>query len=319
MSELRWNPTLREWVVTATHRQTRPLLPSSFCPFCVGAEEVPKPYEILSLPNRFPSFHLKPPPPSIKGNALYKVRKAKGAAEVVLYSSSHNTTLAEQSEEHLIKLITLWQNRVLELGNKSFIKYVFIFENKGEVIGVTLHHPHGQIYGFSFIPPIIKKELSSAKKYYKKQNRCLHCEIIKIEKKDKVRIVTENKKFVAFIPFYARWPYEVHIYPKVHQTSILELKSRDSKLSFARILKEVLNKYDALFNFSFPYMMVLHQKPTDKRDYSFYHWHIEFYPPYRAANKIKYLAGCESGTGTFINDTLAEEKAEELRKANFLK
>lgn len=320
MAELRYNPILEEWVVTATHRQERPLLvsPSSDaprpCPFCVGAEEVPEDYNVLSLPNRFPSFHLKPPKPDINGDDFYKVKKAKGVAEVVLYSSIHTTTLAEQSVEKIIDLISLWKERYEELGKKKFVKYVFFFENKGEVIGVTMPHPHGQIYAFPFIPPIIQREIASSKKFFKKNKKCIHCEVIKKEEEFQKRIIFENKTCISFIPFYARWPYEVQIYPKKHLLSFSDFNVQEIK-QLAECLKQVLIRYDKLFNFSFPYVMVIHQRPTDKKEYPFYHFHIEFYPPYRSANKIKYLAGSETGAGCFINDTLAEEKAEELKNA----
>lgn len=319
MSELRFNPILREWVITATHRQERPLLVSEedskrSCPFCVGAREVPEPYALACLPNRFPSLHLQPPQPGIKGDEFYKVLPAQGAAEVVLYSSDHNTTLSRQSVRKITSLISLWQERYRVLGRKKVVRYVFLFENKGEVIGVTMPHPHGQIYAFPFIPPVIERELRSSESYLREEGRCIHCEVIKKEKEEGRRIVGENKDFLAFIPFYARWPYEVHIYPQRHLLSLSEFEEEE-KGSLAKILKAVLSRYDHLFNFSFPYMMVMHQSPTDEKDYSYYHFHIEFYPPHRNAQKIKYLAGSESGAGTFINDTSAEEKAKELRTA----
>ncbi len=321
MSELRWNPILREWVVTATHRQNRPLLPThpsngypATCPFCVGAEEVPTPYEVLALPNRFPSFQSPPPPPDVKSDDFYLVRPAEGLAEVVLYSSEHNSSLAKQSLPRINKLISLLQERYLELGSKKFVKYVFFFENRGEVIGVTLPHPHGQIYAFPFIPIILERELKSSKNYFTKNKKCLHCEVIKREIKCAKRIVYQNECFVAFVPFYARWPYEVHLYPKRHQEGINDLKDKEKEY-LSHCLKIILNKYDNLFGLPFPYMMIIHQKPTDGKNYPFYHFHFEFYSPQRAKNKIKYLAGCESGAGNFVQDTIAEKKAEELRRA----
>lgn len=314
MSELRYNPVLREWIITATHRQERPLLPKKpgSCPFCVGAEEVPEPYEMVVLPNRFPSLHINPPAPEIESDEFYRVEEAKGICEVVLYSPEHNSTLSQQSIPHIAKLVSLLTERYKELGSKDYVKYVLFFENKGEIIGVTMHHPHGQIYAFPFIPPIIERELTSSREFFEKNKKCLHCEIIRKERSFKKRIVYENEIFVSFIPFYARWPYEVHIYPKQHLLSFLDFQDKERE-KLAEVLKIVLVKYDNLFSFSFPYMMIIHQKPTDNNDYSYYHFHIEFYPPHRSKDKIKYLAGCESGAGTFINDTLAEEKAEELK------
>lgn len=319
LSELRWNPVLQEWVVTATHRQDRTFMPpKDYCPLCPTkpggiATEVPSEgYEIVVFENKFPSFKAEPPEPAIEGTPLFGVKPSQGICEVVLYSSNHEGSLAQASEEDLTNLIEVWVDRYTELGEKDFIDYVLIFENKGEVIGVTLSHPHGQIYAFPFIPPRPAKELSSAEEYMKKHGRCLFCDINEEEIRDGRRIVLENDSFIAVIPFYARYPYEVHISPKVHHASIDELSGRERR-HLAGILKKLLMKYDNLFGFPFPYIMVMHQKPTDGKEYPHYHFHIEFYPPHRTATKLKYLAGCESGAGTFINDTLPEDKAAELR------
>lgn len=320
MSELRWNPVLEEWVITATHRQDRTFLPpKDFCPLCPTKKgkfptEIPgEDYEIAVFENKFPSLQRNAPAPELKGDGLYKIKKAKGVCEVIVYTPVHGTTLAGQPQEEIYKLIKVWKDRYKELGSLSYIKYVFIFENKGEIIGVTLHHPHGQIYAFPYIPPKIAKEVSSGRKYFNKNHKCLFCDILKRERKTRKRIVYENNRFTAIVPFYAKYPYEVHILSRKHKSSILDFNENDIK-DFAKILKVILVKYDKLFGFSFPYMMVMHQSPTDGKKYNYYHWHMEFYPPYRTKNKVKYLAGCESGAGSFINDTLAEEKAAELKK-----
>lgn len=315
MSELRWNPVLEEWVITATHRQARPVVLSdpNVCPLCPGVLEVPEDFQIVSFENRFPSLQRNPPEPLVEDDELYKVREAKGICEVVVYSSRHEGSLAEQSLQDIYNLIQVWKDRYEELRAHDYIDYVFIFENKGEAIGVTMSHPHGQIYAFPYIPPKIQKELDSGRKYKEEKGRCLFCDILRKELDDGRRIVAENQSFVAFIPFYARYPYEVHIYPRKHILSLIEFDGEHQK-DFAVILKTILTKYDNLFGFSLPYMMIMHQEPTDGKDYSYYHFHLEFYPPHRSATKIKYLAGCESGAGSFINDTAAEEKAKELRE-----
>jgi len=320
MSELRWNPVLEQWVITATHRQDRTYKPpKDFCPLCptkpgkVETEIPAQDFEIAVFENMFPSLQRCAPDPAVPGNSFYRVKKAAGICEVVVYTPSHSTTLAEQPVEKIFQLGCVWQDRFRELGDRDYIKYVFIFENKGEVIGVTLHHPHGQIYAFSYVPPVIQRELESTGRYWKKNRRCLFCDILRKEISERKRLVAQNSRFAAFIPFFARYPYEVHIFSRKHLES-LDQFSREDIWQMAEILKTVLVKYDKLFGFSLPYMMVMHQSPTDGRKYPGCHWHIEFYPPYRTAEKLKYLAGCESGAGSFINDTLAEEKAEELRK-----
>lgn len=314
MSELRWNPVLEEWVIVAKGRQHRTHLPdSSDCPLCPGVLEIPGDFEIACFENRFPSLRSDPQEPEIEGDELYRVRSAQGICEVVVYTPEHEGTLTDQSVQKIYNLIRVWKDRYEELGSRDFIDYVFIFENKGELIGVTLHHPHGQIYAYPFIPPKIRTELNASLKYYREHgNRCLFCEILSKEREYEKRIVAENESFTAFIPFFARYPYEVHIYPNQHASSIAFFDDIVQQ-ELAMILKNVLLKFDNLFNFSFPYIMVMHQEPTTGEKYDHYHFHIEFYPPHRTKEKIKYLAGSESGAGSFINDAAAEEKAEELR------
>ncbi|NLY11833.1 MAG: galactose-1-phosphate uridylyltransferase [Firmicutes bacterium] len=318
MSELRWNPQLQQWVIVATHRQNRTYKPpAEFCPLCPtkpGAfpTEVPADdYEIVVFENKFPSLTPSPSEPAVEGSELYPVAPNKGVCEVVLYSSKHNGTLAEESVEHITNLIHVWADRYTELGNRPEIEYVYIFENKGEAVGVTLHHPHGQIYAFPFIPPFLEKELDSAKKHMDTHGTCLYCDILKQEKQDDLRIVSGNDSFTAFVPFFARYPYEAHVYPKRHVGSIADLTDSECE-ELAVVLKDLMMKYDSLFGFSLPYIMVIHQAPT-KGDYPEYHFHFEFYPLHRAENKLKFLAGVESGAGTFITDMSPEDQAKRLR------
>lgn len=321
MSELRWHPLRREWVITATHRMDRTYKPpKDFCPLCPtkpGAfpTEVPaEDYEIVVFQNKFPSLQPEPPEPDVMGTDITPVDLAKGECEVVLYSPRHDGTLAQESVEHICNLIRVWKDRYQELGSREEIQYVLIFENKGEAVGVTLHHPHGQIYAFPFIPPVQEQELLALTQHRQKTGRCLVCDIVAREKDDGRRIVAESQHFMAVIPFYARYPYEVHILAKGHKPSLAALDS-EWEWDLARLLKLVMVKYDHLFGFSLPYLMTIHQAPTGGKFKGEGHLRIEFYPPHRSANKLKYLAGCESGAGTFINDSAPEAKAAELREA----
>jgi UDPglucose--hexose-1-phosphate uridylyltransferase len=318
---MRWNPVMAEWVVTATHRQDRTFLPpADYCPLCPTAEggfptEVPRSkYDFVVFENKFPSLMKTAGEPAVAGTDLFPVQPSLGVCEVVLYSSDHKSTLTDMPVEKLAQLIKVWRDRYEQLGAHDEIRYVFIFENKGEAIGVTIHHPHGQIYAFSHMPPRIERELQSEARHFAATKRCLHCDIIKEERSDGRRVFVENDGFVALIPFYARYPYETHVYAKNHIPSLADF-SEENEFQLAQLLHVVLNKFDHLFGFSLPYMMVMHQRPTDgdHNDYPGSHFHIEFYPPNRTAEKLKFLAGCESGAGTFVNDTLPEEKAAELR------
>jgi UDPglucose--hexose-1-phosphate uridylyltransferase len=320
VSELRWNPLLGEWVATATHRQDRTFLPpADFCPLCPTRAggfptEVPEEtYDIVVFENRFPTLRPDPPVPAVEGSELYAVRPGAGQCEVVVYTPHHDATLAAEPVEQIHKLVRVWTDRFRELGAEKYADYVFIFENKGIAIGVTLHHPHGQIYAYPFIPPRVARELEQSLAHRDETGRCLVCDIMNEERRDGRRIVAGNDSFVAVVPFFARWPYEVHIYSTRHLQALTDMSDAEQR-DLASILKMVLVAFDKLFDLSFPYMMVLHQRPTDGGAYDYYHFHVEFYPPLRTASKLKYLAGSETGAGAFINDTLAEEKAVELRQ-----
>jgi UDPglucose--hexose-1-phosphate uridylyltransferase len=286
-------------------------MPADWCPFCPGSGRVPDNYDCYIYPNDFPAFSIPPPELAIQGDDFYRVARSQGKCDVVLYSPDHNTSLPQLSLDHLVKLVQLWRKRFMELKATLGVRYVLIFENKGAVIGVTMSHPHGQIYAFPFIPPRLMREMEAARAHQRAKRRCLFCDILKKERRDERRIVAENKAFTAFVPFYARWPYEVHIFSRRHLGTLDQFRASEER-GLAEILKWVTLKYDNLYQFSFPYMMLMHQAPTKGR-FPYFHFHIEFYPPHRGKEKLKYLASVETGAGTFLNDSLAEEKAAELR------
>jgi UDPglucose--hexose-1-phosphate uridylyltransferase len=323
LNQLRWDPTLEEWVAYATHRQERTFLPPpEYCPLCPTKPggfptEVPREsYDIVVFENKFPSFIPGAPEPEEAGTALAPTAPGRGVAEVVLYSDDHDATLAGMSEERIRNLVEVWADRYEELGSLDFVDYVFIFENKGEAIGVTLHHPHGQIYGYPFVPPRPARELEAARSYRSEnEGRCLHCDLLSDEHEDGRRLISKGEHFTAFIPFYAHFPYEVHLYARRCVPSIADLLAEERR-DMARVLKRLLAGYDRLFGFSLPYMMVMHQAPTDGKDYEgIAHFHVEFYPPNRTADKLKYLASSETGGGAFIVDALPEQTAGTLRQA----
>lgn len=320
MLKIRWNPIQKRWIIIATHRQDRTYKPPKYyCPLCPTKKgglhtEVPvEDYDIVVFENKFPSLQPVPPEITKKGFKFFKCDKARGICEVVLFTSDHDGIMSEKPLSRYIKLVKVWRDRYQELGAKDFIDYVFIFENKGEEVGVTLHHPHGQIYAYPFIPSIIEQELNSSKEYLKKEGKCLFCKILQEEKKDGRRIIVSNDSFTALVPFYASYSYEVHIYANKHLSSFNDFSEKE-EIDLAAILKTILMKFDNLFGFVLPYIMAIHQQPTNGTGREYSHFHIEFYPPYRTKDKLKYLAGSELGVGAFINDSLPEEKAQELRK-----
>ncbi len=319
MSERRWNPVLREWVITATHRQDRTFLPPrDFCPLDPTRPgqtptEIARPdYDIVVFQNRFPSLRPNPPEPAVEGTDLTPVAPAVGETEVIVYTPQHDATLAQMSVRRIERLIAVWADRTRELGARPEVRYVFVFENKGESIGVTLHHPHGQIYAYPAVPPILEREAASARDHRERTGSCVWCDLQAQELGDGRRVVFQTDGWVGGVPFFAHWPYEVHLTPKRHIGWLYELDGTE-RLELARALKTLLVKYDNLFGFSLPYIMAIHQRPSEPGHDGF-HLHFEFYPPNRTEKKLKYLAGSETGAGAFINDTLPEETAGRLRE-----
>ena len=312
--ELRWNPITREWVIMVTERQGRPVFLEGFCPFDPGASEVPEDYEVLSIPNRFPSLR-RDAPDGAKADNFFKTAPAAGACEVVLYSGNHETSLGDEPVSHIKKVVDLWQQRYLDLSREPHVRYVFIFENRGREIGVTLDHPHGQIYAYPFIPPFIERRLEGARRYHLDTGRCLFCDIIEKERKaSPSRIILENDHFIALVPFWAKWSYEVNIYPRRHLGGLDEI-GEGEKWGLVKALKKVLLKYDGLYGFRLPFVMAIHQRPTGGTGGCYYcHMSVEFYPPHRSRDRLKYLGGSEMGAGAHINVTSPEEAADQLRR-----
>ncbi len=313
MPELRWHPILKRWNIISDTRQNRPMLPEDSCPLCPEVLEVPQEdYYIVSFENRFPSLERNPETPNLEGDSFYKVRENKGVCEVLLYSSDHDASPADLSLERYEDLIRVWRDRFEELAKEDFLDYIFVFENRGREIGVSLDHPHGQIYAFPFIPPLARRSIKSAKSHYEENDECIFCRIIKKEEEFGDRIIWEDDNFTAFVPFYARFPYEIHLFPKRHFPTIKALTDEESS-SLATGIKTVLNKYMNLFPIDdFPYILSFHQAPVDGKDHSYYHFHLEFYSIQLGEDKIKRRAGVETGTNAFISSLSPEKMAEDL-------
>ena len=304
---MRWNPSRHEWVTYSAGRKDRTTFPpKEYCPFCPGKNldfptEIPfSNFEIAVFPNRWASFNS-----SGKEIFLDEVisRPSKGHCEVVVYSSEHLATVSEMSLERIELLTKVWIDRYTDLIRNPDIKYILPFENRGEECGVTLHHPHGQIYAYPFIPPAIETEI----KAFKKEN-FLKKIMNKLEKK---YYVYQNNNFIAAVPPFARYAYEVWIFSKKQIEGPWKFTDQEIE-DFAKCIKKVVGGYDAFLGKKCPYVMGLHASPT--LDDNNFHFHIEFYPPLRHDDKPKILAGSESMAGVFIMDVLPEESAQVLRK-----
>lgn len=315
MAELRYHPLIKDWVMIASHRQGRPQMPKDYCPFCPGSGKVPDHFDVYEYDNDFPALSQHPPVPDDVATDFFKTAPAYGKCEVILYSPEHTVTLPELSVEHIAKLVDLWVERFEAISADEKIKYVFIFENRGEMVGVTMPHPHGQIYGYSVLPKKIELELASANEYYAENHKCIFCEMLEQEIRAKQRIIFENEAFTVFLPFFCEYPYGVYVMPKRHIANITQLDEQE-KFLLAKTLRETVGTLDSLFGFKFPYMMCMHNAPVNSGDVEQqYHFHIEFFPPMRSADKQKFNASSETGVWAHCNPTAPEEKAVELREA----
>jgi UDPglucose--hexose-1-phosphate uridylyltransferase len=312
----RWHPFRGEWVVYAAHRQHRTFLPPpEYNPFAPStdpshATELPAGnYDVAVFENRFPTMHMapEPAPPS-----LTATRPGSGTCEVVVYTQKASTSLAGLSLDHLEVVLEALADRYRELGARPEIQYVMPFENRGVEVGVTLHHPHGQIYAYPFVPPLAQIELRQQAEFYRQHGDGLLRSHIENELRDGRRILYAGPGAVAFVPSFARYAYEVWIAPARAVASMADL-SAGERLEFARALKTVLLKFDGLWGKPFPYVLVFHQAPTDGLPHPEAHLHIECYSAFRMPGRLKYLAGSELGAGVFTSDTLPELKAAELQ------
>jgi len=326
--EQRWHPLREEWIIIAAHRQNRPWT----------GEEVEQ--NVKSIPEYVQDCYLCPGNKRVSGiqndnyqqnfifdndhacvsfdaphvkeqDGLYKSKPATGISRVVCYSPKHNVTLAELEFDQVVSLLKVWQNQYSELAAHPEINHVLIFENKGEAVGVSNPHPHCQIYATNFVFKYIETEARVSEEYFGQNQKNLFQEIIALEKKDNKRIIFENDSAIAFVPYFARYAYEVYVAPKKTYPSISAMPIGEL-MDFAEALQCVLVKFDNLWKMPFPYVMPLHQAPTDGKAYPNFHFHIEFHPPLRKPNVLKYLAGPEIGGGNFLSDTSPEEKAAEL-------
>lgn len=313
---MRWHPLRKEWVVYASHRQNRTFLPpKDYSPLAVSKNkdfptEMPAGnYQVAVFENLFPSLTMAA---DDKPSLSAETAPAKGVCEVVVFTQDPDSSLGDLPVSHIKTVLEVWGERTKEIAANGNIKYVMPFENRGVEMGVTLHHPHGQIYAYPFIPPIQEGIFNSMKEFYLKNKKTLLQQMVEEEIKDGRRVLVENKSAIAFVPVCARYTYETWITLKrpvqyLHQLSAQEIQD------LAIVLKTVLLKFDKMWQKTFPYLMIIYQAPTDGNDNSHAHLYFQLTPPYRTQDRLKFLAGTELGAGIFINDSLPEEKAAELK------
>ena len=328
--EQRWHPLREEWVLYTSHRGGRPWLgekkePQTTgvpaydpgCALCPGNKRLNGQNPVYSgaywFTNDLPCFG-SPAEVSQVANTedlLYQRRPAHGTAEVVCYHPDHGRTFADLTGDEARAIVDLWAERYRVLGARPEVAHVLIFENKGALVGTSNPHPHCQIYASSMIYGIIEREVRSSKKYFEEHSQGLGQAILAREAAGP-RVICENADFLGCVPWFARYAYEVFILPKQPAASLGDLSS-SQRGSLADLMIDVAIRYDNLWQMQMPYVMVLHQAPTDGQDYDYFPFHLEYHPPLRKPDTMKYLAGPEIGGGSMTNESDPDAKAAELQ------
>ena len=298
--EIRWDPLAAEDVVIAAQRQDRTFLPpAGECPLDPSTPErkteIPAPdYDVVVFENRFPSL-----------------RTPHGRCEVLCFTSVHEASFATLTPKRARTVMAAWIDRTVTLGAMPEVEQVYCFENRGEEIGVTLHHPHGQVYAFPFVTPRTQRMIDQAARH-----PGLFDDLVAKEVNAGTRVVARNEHWVAFVPRAARWPFEVRVFP-LHRVPDLPALSDEARDSFGPLYLDVLRRFDGLFGRPAPYIAAWHQAPcrADRETRENFGAHLQVFSVRRAAGKLKYLAGTESGMGVWINDIVPEEAARRLREA----
>ena len=328
--EQRWHPLRREWVVISSHRDQRPwqgetvggARPPSApyaadCYLCPGNGRIsgqlnPEYSGVFAFDNDHPCVGPLSPEPSPPPRAPYRNLRADGLSRVVCYSPRHDLSLAELPHESVVRLLEALQVEFRTLAARPEVRHVLMFENKGDVVGVSNPHPHCQIYATNFVFRTIELEAEASAAYVGEHGRVLFQDIIAAEDEAEVRLLTTSRHALAFVPYFARYPYETIVAPRATHANIAELSTEELD-HLATSLRDALVRMDNLWRIPFPYVMALHQAPLDGSAHPGFHFHIEIHPPLRRPGLLKYLAGPEIGGGNFLNDTDPETKAAELR------
>ncbi len=309
-NQLRKDALTGDWISVSPHRGSRAFLPpKEACPLCPSTDdylsEIPGDFDVAVFENKNPSFGPETAPISPAGNPFAETASATGRCEVVVFSPEHSGSLAGQTPERFRTVVDAWIHRTKELLAIDGVRQVFIFENRGEEIGVTLHHPHGQIYSYPFITPTTKKlqaQIDSlGDDFFEK---------LLDSESNTERVLIETNHFLSYVPFAARWPIEIQILPKRHIQNLTEM-TKDEIAEFSKVYQKLLGSLDGLYDTPTPYIASIDQAPKED---SRIRMMVKITSPRRAPNKLKYLAGSESAMGAFITDTTPEAIAQMLKE-----
>jgi len=277
-----------------------------------GGNKNPDYKNTFAFDNDFAALQPDAPDGEIAEGDLIIAKSERGICRVLCFSPDHSLTLSRMQASDIKVVVDEWARQYLDLGSKDFVSYVQIFENRGEMMGASNPHPHGQIWATQNLPNEPLKEIGQQQKYFAQKQRCLLCDYLELELQKRDRLVFENDHFTVLVPFWAVWPFEVMILSKQHRLSIDEF-SDGERSAFADALRRLTTRYDNLFQTPFPYSLGFHQKPTDGEEYPFVHFHAHFYPPLlRSATVRKFMVGFEL-LGTPQRDITAESAADRLR------
>ncbi|MEV0268551.1 galactose-1-phosphate uridylyltransferase [Hamadaea sp. NPDC050747] len=330
-TQLRRDPLTEEWVAIASSRQGRPLLPpTSECPLCPSKPdyftEIPADdYDVVVFENRFPSFstnaepgRLSAEPPGVRsvqeaGDGYPSTRPGVGRCEVVCFTPDHDSSFGKLPESRVRTVLAALAQRTAELSQVPGVEQVFCFENRGVEIGVTMHHPHGQIYAYPYVTPKTRQHLAAARRHHEATGRNLYADVLAAEIADGTRVLARNDHWTAFVPAFARWPFEVHLAPH-RQVPDLAALSDEEREAAAPLWLSLVRGFDALFDGPMPYIGAWHQAPV-REDRELAYLHLQLFSIRRGPGKLKYLAGSESAMGAFVNDIPPEEAAAALRTA----
>lgn len=331
MPELRKDPVTGRWVIIATDRAKRPtdfvrdrvqIKGTGFCPFCYG-NETKTPPEVLAyrgdgsqrdrpgwtlrvVPNKFPALGIEGTL-NRQGEGLYDKMNGVGAHEVIIETPDHRATLATMPANRIEDMLWSYRDRILDLKKDRRFKYIVIFKNHGDAAGATLEHTHSQLIALPVVPKRVVEEVEGAKEHYNYKERCVFCDMIRQEGDAGVRMIAENQAMAALAPFAPRFPFEMWILPKAHQSAFEESQKFEFE-QLAAMLKDLLIRLDRVLDYP-PYNYIIHTSPLPEATNDYYHWHIEIMP------KLTKVAGFEWGTGFYINPTPPEESTKFLREA----
>ncbi|OBF68990.1 galactose-1-phosphate uridylyltransferase [Mycobacterium sp. 852002-51971_SCH5477799-a] len=321
-SQLRFDRSTGQWVIIAALRQDRTYKPPpESCPLCPGptglTSEVPAPdYDVVVFENRFPSLSgalpALPATAPVPGDDGFVTAPGHGRCEVICFSADHIGSVAQLEPAHARLVVEAWRHRTADLMARPGIEQVFCFENRGEEIGVTLTHPHGQIYGYPYLTPRTSTMLDQAGRHRKRHGANLFGDLLAREVADGRRIIARDELFTAFVPFAARWPVEVHIYPNRFVRNLTELSGAEVN-AFVALYLDVLGRFDRMYSTPLPYISALHQYADTAAQAEGY-FHVELMSIRRSATKLKYLAASESAMDAFIGDVTPESVARLLRE-----